>query len=72
MAKEQKVETPKEKTDFVKLVKDSVPSMGASSFVRVNLKEKITVDGLEDLNKEYTSQGYEVFANGKSVLLLKQ
>lgn len=65
-----KVETPK--TDFVKLVRDAVPSMGASTFTRVNLDKHVTDQGLEDLNTEYAKEGYEVFSSGKSVLLLKQ
>ena len=77
MAKEdKKVEQAKAdvtlKTDFVQLVQDAVPAMGQSTFTRVNLGKHVTDDGLEALNEEYSKQGYEVFSNGKSVLLLKQ
>ena len=74
MAKEQdktKVEAAP-KTDFVQLVKDSTQAMGLSSFVRVNLDKHVTDEGLEALTEEYEKQGYEVFSNKKSVVLLKQ
>lgn len=69
-AEADKVEAPK--TDFVQLVKDAVPSMGLTTFTRVNLGKHVTDEGLEALNEEYASQGFEVFSSKKSVLLLKQ
>lgn len=74
MAKEQvkeaaKVEAPK--TDFVKLVKEATQAHGASTFVRVNLSQEVSSEGLKMLNKEYSKEGVEVFSNGKSVVLLK-
>ncbi len=66
---EAKVETPK--TDFVKLVKDATQSMGMTHFTRINLDKHITDQALEGLNAEYLPQGFEVFSNGKSLLLLK-
>ena len=66
---EAKVEAPK--TDFVKLVKDATHAMGMSHFTRVNLDKHITDQGLEDLNEEFGPQGFEVFSNAKSVLILK-
>ena len=59
------------KTDFVQLVKDAVQGHGMSTFLRVNLDEHVTAEGLEKLNEEYASQGYEVFTRDKSVLLLR-
>jgi len=73
MAKEQtqtKVEVAP-KTDFVQLVKEAVQGHGSSTFLRVNLDKHITDAGLEALNEEYAAQGYEVFSNKSSVLLLK-
>lgn len=67
---ETKVESPK--TDFVNLVKEAVPSLGVTQFTRVNLKMHVTDAGVEALNEVYAKEGYEVFSNGKSVLLLKQ
>lgn len=57
--------------DFVQLVKDAVQGHGMSTFLRVYLDEHVTDEGLEKLNEEYASQGYEVFTKDKSVLLLK-
>lgn len=57
--------------DFVQLVKGAVHGHGMSTFLRVNLDEHVTAEGLEKLNEEYASQGYEVFTRDKSVLLLK-
>ena len=72
MAKQEQAVQEVPETDFVQLVKDAVPSLGVSQFTRVNLMSHVTDAGVEALNKEYASQGYEVFSNGKSVLLLKQ
>ena len=75
MAKEEVKQTKVEaapKTDFVQLVKDATQAMGLSSFVRVNLDKHVTDDGLEALSEEFEKQGYEVFSNKKSVVLLKQ
>ena len=74
MAKETKQEEEKKapSTDFVKLVKEAVPSLGLAQFTRVNLKMHVTDAGVEALNEVYAKEGYEVFSNGKSVLLLKQ
>lgn len=67
MAKEEVKEV-----DFVKLVKEAASqAMGQASFIRVNLAKDITTPGLLALNKEYEGSGYEVFINGKHVLLLK-
>ncbi len=72
MAKEDKKEEVKVEVDFVQLVKESAtPAMGQASFIRINLPVDITTPGLVALNKEYKSSGYEVFINGKHVLLLK-
>lgn len=71
MAKEQ-IKAEVVKIDFVKLVKEATQAQGASSFTRVNLKEDVTVEGLKALSDEYAKDGYEVFSNGKSVVLLKQ
>lgn len=57
--------------DFVQLVKDAVQGHGMSTFLRVYLDKHVTDEGLEKLNEEYASQGYEVFTRDKSVLLLK-
>lgn len=59
------------KTDFVKLVKEATQAHGASTFIRVNLPEEVSAEGLKMLNKEYSKEGYEVFSNGKSIVLLK-
>lgn len=76
MAKEKqedKVEQVKPSaTDFVQMVKDATQAMGMSSFIKLNLDKHVTDAGLEDLTKEYEKQGYEVFSNKKSVVLLKQ
>ena len=74
MAKENTEDKSKPTTevDFVKLVKEAAnTSMGSSTFIRVNLPVDISTPGLLALNKEYKSSGYEVFINGKHVLLLK-
>jgi hypothetical protein len=74
MAKEDKQPEVKAapEVDFVKLVREAATqSMGSSSFIRVNLPVDITTPGLLALNKEYKNSGYEVFINGKHVLLLK-
>lgn len=67
---ETKVVTPE--VDFVQLVKEaSNQAMGSASFIRINLKKDITTPGLLALNEAYKESGYEVFINGKHVLLLK-
>ena len=73
--KDQTEEQGKEestKTDFVKLVREASQAMGASTFTRVNLGEHITDEGLEALNEEFGKEGYEVFSNAKSAVLIKQ
>ena len=74
MAKEEvktKVEAAP-KTDFVQLVKDATQAQGMSTFTRVNLDKHVTDDGLEALSEEFEKQGFEVFSNKKSVILVKQ
>lgn len=66
------VNVPASKADFVQLVKESTQAMGLSSFVRVNLDKHVTDAGLEALSEEYEKQGYEVFSNKKSVVMIKQ
>lgn len=70
MAKQEVKEVAK--VDFVKAVKEATQAQGMSSFIRVNLEDEVSVEGLKQLNKEYSKDGYEVFGNEKTVVLLKQ
>lgn len=73
MAKDNKTEQVKEPVvDFVTMVKEATQAHGMSSFLRVNLKKNVTDAGLEDLTEEYGKQGYEVFSNKNTVVLIKQ
>jgi len=73
MAKDsdKKVEVKPKEVNFVKAVKEATQAHGMSTFVRVNLEDEVSVAGLVELNEHYSKEGVEVWANGKSVLLVK-